>query len=285
MLTFNYRKKFINMTERIGYEDLSVEFVDVKTDILMEMELLFSQEEVKKFKEKKHSVYLVMPCYIVDLNETETEIFKRMHRSTKYEINRAMKRDDLEFVEYGSPTNEQIVYFSLIYNSFAKELKISKCDVNRLKAIRDCGALVISYITKDNQILCSTAYLIDGNHAYGIYSSSGRFSKEDSIDRNVMGRANRYLHWRNIQSSKNRGCKWYNFGGQFTNHNDEQGQNVNKFKMSFGPTLAYDAKRFTSKNILSRLILFVYYLKWKDLNLNDLVLYEKNDIKLLKNNE
>ena len=115
MLTFNYRKKFINMTERIGYEDLSVEFVDVKTDILMEMELLFSQEEVKKFKEKKHSVYLVMPCYIVDLNETETEIFKRMHRSTKYEINRAMKRDDLEFVEYGSPTNEQIVYFSLIY--------------------------------------------------------------------------------------------------------------------------------------------------------------------------
>ena len=49
--------------------------------------------------------------------------------------------------------------------------------------------------------------------------------------RDVSGRANKSLHWFEINQLKNRGLKYYDFGGISLNG---ETKNIDKFKMAFG---------------------------------------------------
>jgi hypothetical protein len=263
MLFINYKRGILKISEEIGTSTLGKDLV--KTDILIRFELLDSSQNFTKHANEKFSFRLLVPNYLIDLDEDENDIYNKIHKNTRYKINRAMKRDELLYYELTNPSNSEIIKFQMFFNPFAKERGIRSCDVNKLVALRDQGALVISYITdKDHQVLCYHAYHKDDKQGYLIYSASKRFKKSDSNYQNFIGRANRYLHWKDIQSFKRKGCKWYNFGGKVINEEDRGGQNVNKFKVEYGPiTTGYDSRTFHSKSLIGKFGILLLYLKWK----------------------
>ncbi|WP_144462023.1 aminoacyltransferase [Siminovitchia fortis] len=264
MLTFTYKVGLFNVTERVGKAGSS-HFMEPETHVSLDMRLFTTEDDVAEFVKPKNSVCLLMPNYIIDLRQTEEQIFKNISRSTRRNIRKAMNQDHFNFIELENPTNEQIIKFSELYDEFAREINIKKCNVRKLKAIRDKGALVISYITnQNNQVLCAHAYLMNTRQAYGIYSVLSH-KKGDPIDGQTIGRANKYLDWRNIQSAKSKGCSWYNFGGKIFEEVDEKGKNVNQYKKSFGSISGYDLRVYKANGTVGKLFLLLlhFYYKWR----------------------
>lgn len=263
MLAFSYKKSILKITEHVGPE-ISVEKVDPDADVLVNMELLFSSDDLMVYNKFENSVYLLLPNYIIDLEQPEEVIFKNINKSTRRNINKAMKSETFKFIEHKCPTDEQIDAFSLFYNKFAKEVNIKKCDKRKLKSIRDKGALIITYITDEtDEVLCSHAHFCNNYQSFGIYSAIYRYGKGDSYTGQLVGRANKLLDWKNILNAKKRGCKWYNFGGKITNPNDAKGQNVNRYKSSFGSVNGYDLRIYTANSFYGKLFLLALHFYFK----------------------
>jgi len=263
MFSINYKRGIFKITEDIGFGTSLNE--NIKTDIYMRQELLLSAPLNYEFNILKGSFRLLRPNYLIDLTKEESEIFKKIHKNTRYKINRAMNRDELSYFELTHPTDVEIAEFSAFFYPFAKERNIRSCDVKKLKAIRDQGALVISYMAdKNNRVLCYHVHHKEVEQGYLIYSASKRYEKNDSSNRNLIGRANRYLHWKDIQSFKEKGCEWYNFSGMIFENEGIGGQNVNNFKLEYGPTTGYDSRTFFAKSIIGRIGVIFLYLKKKN---------------------
>ena len=56
----------------------------------------------------------------------------------------------------------------------------------------------------------------------------------DSSARNLIGRANRYLHWRDIRLFRDRGYDLYDFGGLDVTGRSEKTAGIARFKRGFG---------------------------------------------------
>ena len=146
---------------------------------------------------------------------------------------------------------------------FAKEKKIAPCNKEKLVAIRDHNSLIMTYVVDEqNNFLCAGMLLVDRdyNQLYGLYGASTRLLQTASTDRRLIARANKYLHWKEIQSAKNRGMNWYNFGGEVTRKED---QGVNDFKKMFGTVGGYDRRIYVPKSMLGRVCVALLYRKWK----------------------
>ena len=263
MFSINYMRSIFKVREEIGTDNDRNRNTD--TDIIIRFELLKPKSKISHSINERFSFRLLIPNYLIDLEEEESEIYQKIHKNTRYKINRAAQRDNLHCYELSNPTDLEIEEFSHFFDPFARERRIRTCDTNKLKALRDKGALIITYITdKNQQILCYHVYQKDNKQGYLIYSASRRYENTDSSNLNIIGRANRYLHWKDIQSFKKKGCKWYNFGGKVLNEEDKGGQNVNKFKLEYGPiTSGFDSRTFYSNSLKGNFGLFFLYLKWK----------------------
>lgn len=263
MLIYNYKKNILNISEIVGPGRSNIQ-VGSDTDVLVNMELLLSPDELSLYNNSKESIYLLLPNYIIDLELPEEILFKNINKSTRRNINKAMKNGEFKFVENSNPTDEQIEAFSVFYNKFAKEVNIKKCDKGKLKSIRDNGALVITFISdRMGEVLCSHAHFYNNLQSFGMYSAVYRYRKGDSQKGQLVGRANKLLEWNNILSAKKRGCKWYNFGGIITNPKDLKGQNVNRYKDSFGTVKGYDLRVYSAKSNYGKMFLFALRLYYK----------------------
>ncbi len=264
MLTFNYKIGFLNVVEWIG-KGSAPYVMKPNMQVLLNMKLFTSDKELDHFVRPKGSVCLLLPNYLIDLRQSEEMILSNMSRSTRRNIRKAINNEEFILTELKNPTDEEIGKFGEFYNEFANEINIKKCNIGKLKAIRDKGALVISHITnRDDQVLCAHAYLINTKQAYGIYSVLRRYKRGDSQNSQIIGRANKYLDWKNIQSAKKRGCNWYNFGGKLFGEK-EQGKNVNQYKKSFGSVNGYDVRIYKANGIRGKLFLLIlhFYYKWR----------------------
>lgn len=265
MVTFTYKKTLFEITEKV--DEVSVfESAITKPDVLLEMCLLLEKEEVNKVKRQKGAVSLLLPSYVVDLRCAEEEIFQNIHRSTRRNIKKAIADPSLKYAELTNPSDDDIAEFSNFYDVFAKEVGIKKCDTGKLIAIRDQGSLVItSVLDENNRMLCAHAHLYNKKQAYGIYSALVRGSDEEKVDGQTVGKANKYLDWKNIKNAKERGCSWYNFGGKIVDPDDEKGKNVNEYKAAFGSKIAYDFRVYSPRSLLGKafVLLIHFYYKWK----------------------
>jgi hypothetical protein len=268
VLKFTYKKGLVEITEIVGGEDLAAELSNTDTDIVLKMNLLLEREEARRVArcQSRPRVCLLLPSYVIDLTDSEEGIFRKINKSTRRNINKAIKRDDLRYVERTNPSDADILEFGKLYDQFASEVGIKKCDVEKLKSIRDQGGLTIaSVLNKTDTILCAHAYLIDNRQAYGMYSVLLRSLNEEGVDGQLIGMANKYLDWRNIKKAKGRGCKWYNFGGKIMDPSDKKGEAVNQYKLAFGSSVAYDFRVYSSKSLLGNVfvILLHFYYIWK----------------------
>ncbi|MNI71773.1 hypothetical protein D3C73_1276650 [compost metagenome] len=99
--------------------------------------------------------------------------------------------------------------------------------------------MLITKATYDNVDIVMHSYVIDKHSKRArLLHSSSLFRNEDGTNiRAIIGRANRLLHFADIQYFKEMGFVTYDLGGYATDIQDQALANINQFKSSFGGQL------------------------------------------------
>ncbi len=181
-----------------------------------------------------------------DITGTPEEIKAVFAKNCRYKVNRAQRED----VRIRSMDNEQITdedidaflrFFKTFWESkgsvFAGEEEIRR----DLKEYRDNGALSFSIATVRGEDAVYHTHIYDGTRARLLHSASlyRLMGEEESDSRNIIGMANRYLHYMDMLHFKDMGLKIYDWGGA---GRGEDVINITEFKESFGgvPHKDYD---------------------------------------------
>lgn len=88
------------------------------------------------------------------------------------------------------------------------------------------------------------ANYVHGGRARLLHSASHFRNSNDSGYRNMVGRANRWLHWKALLRFKASGHTCYDWGGWYDGTDDDARLNINRFKEGFGgeKQLTYNGK-------------------------------------------
>ena len=190
----------------------------------------------------------------INLNKDEDVLFSEMDKNTRYEIRRANEKDNLSAAIYNFPSGDQIKEFCNYFNKFAITKKLGTCNENKLKVLREIGALSLSFV-KDSkgEILCYHAYIVDRNRSRLLYSASHFRLYQDNSRRALYGRANRYLHWADMKYFKKKGLLIYDFGGLSMNKENKALSNIDDFKKSFGGNIVIEYNYYKPKTLLGKI--------------------------------
>jgi hypothetical protein len=176
---------------------------------------------------------------LIDLSQTEDEIFAGFGKNTQYKIRRAeregvscdfdvMPEEFVDFYNWAAATAgwERI-----------KTAQIESAGVNRgLSAARNATG-----------ILAVHSYIVDPAQARArLWHSAAMHAQESSSERrNLVGRANRLLHFRDMVHFKQLGLALYDFGGYSTDPNDHKKQAIARFKDGFGGRIVNESNFYS----------------------------------------
>lgn len=171
-----------------------------------------------------------------DLSESEDELMHRFHKKTRYEINRARREGILTSMVLSTQiTNRLIEDVTTFYQVFVEEKKLDiywKPEelITYLMTFRDNGNLAISKASIDEHILVYHVYIHDDSIA-SLFMSISHYRRDPASSKNMVGMANRLLHFDDMLTFKSMGLMSYDWGGV---SDDEDIQNIARFKREFG---------------------------------------------------
>jgi hypothetical protein len=169
----------------------------------------------------------------VDLRDDPSNIASRFKKNTKYEIRRAENSDELGHAWVRHPDSTNIAEFIDYYNEFAAAKGLEKLTAEHLTRLSSSGALAFFVATKNGSTLVWHVYYLGRTTARLLYSASHFRSEDDAGKRGLVGRANRWLHWKDMVSLKESGISFYDFGGWYAGESDQARLQINKFKEEF----------------------------------------------------
>lgn len=172
---------------------------------------------------------------ITDLQNDECDLWSSVNKTFKYDINKS-KRDGIDIRTYSSLEildNADILNdFAEVYTNMYTEKGMTgkKLGISELRAYAKSGHLVITAAIFDDKVIVYHSYVFNEECCRLLHSCS-EFRAADKNIRNLIGRANKRLHWEDIIMFKAKGVKYYDWGGvaSFDNPNG-----IDNFKMSFG---------------------------------------------------
>lgn len=170
---------------------------------------------------------------ITDLKDRSENIFKRIGKNYRYEINRS-KKENIEcivFKAYDLKKEPALLrVFKREYDNFTK-LKGIKNTYNEhaMEQYIENGNVLLTKAFQGEIDYAQHVYLCDGENARLLYSVSN--FRTEGLDRNLIGRANKYLHWNDIQYLQEQKLKTLDWGGM-SSLTEPNG--VDKFKKEFG---------------------------------------------------
>lgn len=115
------------------------------------------------------------------------------------------------------------------------------------------GNLFISIAQHNGKILCAHCYLVDHEEKYAILfrSASSRYL-DAALDGNLVGKANKLLHFRDMVALKERGIETYEFGGYDERRGRHRMAGINSFKSRFGGSVNHHFRYITFPYFLIR---------------------------------
>lgn len=177
---------------------------------------------------------------IISLSVDEEHLFEKMRKNFRYEIRRAEQSDVLECEFININEDKKMVELKSFYDEFAQTKSLQPLDEVEINRIRIAGGLRVSCVSSGIENLVFHVYVEDGLRARLLHSFSV-FRKTDSVGvRNLVGRANRYLHWWDMLQFKKEGFALYDLGGWYTGKEDKAKLSVNDFKEGFGGDLVIE---------------------------------------------
>jgi lipid II:glycine glycyltransferase (peptidoglycan interpeptide bridge formation enzyme) len=170
---------------------------------------------------------------IIDLRIDEVALLKAVRKNYVYEIRRATEKDLVSVKIINHPSVDDIQRYANFFSAFANSKHLGEANISKLieLAKNDALVLAISCAPGNQQIwLCAHAYITDGYRARLLYSASN-IEMIDSTDRQLIGRANKHLHWNSITYFKNADYQEYDLGGI---SKSEALKQIDEFKEAFG---------------------------------------------------
>lgn len=161
------------------------------------------------------------------------EIFKEFNKNYRYEINRAGKEgvNCISYLSEDLKDNPDILAsFKREYTNFVKLKGIANSyNEPAMQQYIANGNVLLTKALKDKQSYAQHVYLYDNRIARLLYSVSNFRTKD--LDPNFVGRANKYLHWYDIQHLCEHKIEVLDWGGISSIENLN---GIDKFKKGFG---------------------------------------------------
>jgi hypothetical protein len=169
---------------------------------------------------------------VVDLTQDEDAILAGMSKDTRSKVRRAEQKDALSLDAIPAPSSADVDAFADFYDSFAGAMSVAGAFRPRLHALAEKGNLVLTEVRgEDGDTLVRHAYVAARGRSFMLYSGS---VLSEASDRNLVGRANRLLHWHEMRVFKERGFDVYDFGGLDVTGRSEKTAGIARFKRGFG---------------------------------------------------
>ncbi|HUW39940.1 MAG TPA: hypothetical protein VMV90_02950 [Rectinemataceae bacterium] len=163
---------------------------------------------------------------LVDIGRQPELVLADMHKVNRVQIQKA-EREGLSW-----RNDVRVEEFVERYNAFAAEKSIAPISAERVASFKDSAFL--SLVELDGVVLAQHFHIVDAaeSRARFVYGSSGRFS--EGSDPALIGRANRWCHWRDMLHFRESGIATYDFGGYAPDTEDPVLRGINEFKSRFG---------------------------------------------------
>lgn len=208
-------------------------FDEIQT--LHDVDVVLIRANKIKFLENDYVLCNKQNSLYADLYMPETELWNLINKTFKYHINRS-KRDNIIIKTY---TSQQILENKYILNNLAevysnmyieKGITGESLCINELEALACSGNLIITVAMFDDKPIVYHSYIFNDCNCRLLQSCS-EFRVVDKNMKNLIGRANKRLHWEDMLLFKNKGLKYYDWGG-VSSFDSPNG--IDTFKMSFG---------------------------------------------------
>lgn len=200
---FEYRHSFSNLFS------LNAHFHVKKTD----------RKNIPGVKKVSHTIE-------VDLLQDEQLIFDNLTKQIKQQY----KISEKEGIECVFSTD--ISRFVEFFNDFAKKRNTFTTSKERIEEIGN--KLKICFAEKDGITLAAHTYLEDVENGIIRMLHAATARLDETFDKNLVGRANKYLIVKSIFHYKQKGYTIFDMGGYAADTTDEGLQGINRFKLMFG---------------------------------------------------
>ncbi len=171
---------------------------------------------------------------VIDLSADSETVMNGFSKSNRYKIRRG-GRDGLTLEHWFPPDAATVAQFCDFYDAFAALKGQSPVYRDKLTAMAQSGVLDLS-CARDatGDVIVWHAHVRASSRARLLHTASLYRDSTDSGYRNMIGRANRYLHWQDMLRYKEDGVALYDVGGWYVGDTDEEKLQINKFKAEFG---------------------------------------------------
>jgi hypothetical protein len=192
---------------------------------------------------------------LIDLTSELDQVFGELTRNVRYEINRAERTDSVTTALVMSPTIDDVERFTRHYDAFAAGKGLPPANRAQLDALQRAGKLVLSFAERgEADLLATHAYILESDRVRLTHSASLFRREDEPKTRQVIGRANRLLHWKDL-AGLHRICSIYDLGGWYEGTTDHVLLQINSFKSGFGGRVVSEWSSFRSESALGRLYL------------------------------
>lgn len=180
----------------------------------------------------RSSVFLTL---VNDISIDEAQVMAGFGHTNRYKINRAETKDGLR-ADFMTDSLRYLDEFCHFYDAFARQKSVQNSYRRGLAAAAAAHQLVLTSASCNGERLVWHAYVMYGKRTALRYSAS-HFRGRERHDRALLGRANRWLHWRDMMSFKRMGFEHYDWGGLFEDESAAERAGINNFKREFGGRL------------------------------------------------
>lgn len=156
-----------------------------------------------------------------DLKESNEEIFNKIEKNTRYEIKRVSKEGANAIFYSSKDLLSKLNVIDRFDEEYIRMYKAKGMEIasvkDRIKKLAENDAVTITEGRLGNCTCAYHVYILSDKTARLTYSVSNfrENMKEDNIniDKNMIGRLNRWLHYENMIMLKNSGFRTYDWGG------------------------------------------------------------------------
>ncbi len=176
---------------------------------------------------------------LIDLTLDEDALQRGFDADLRWRLRRAT-RDGLVHEHLDARDAQVRDRFYAFHQWWAAEIGLRAVQRGRLDRMAEAGHLDLSSVsTPEGKALVWSAYYVDGRRARGLYRPS-YLCHASSAERQLVGRATRYLIWRDMLRFKSHGYTLFDFGGWYEGGTDAQLLRVNASKKEFGARLVQE---------------------------------------------
>ncbi len=169
---------------------------------------------------------------VTNLSMEERFLWERLDKNCRYDIRRAEK-DGVTSRHEQSPSAATIAEFKSFFAEFAAHKALQQLDMNWLSAAAAAGRLFLGSARCEGKTLVWHSHVVAGSVVRLLHSCSLRHDS-DSRWKQLVGRANRLLHWHDLREFRRLGLRAHDWGGLFSDESDLAKKKINDFKREFG---------------------------------------------------